>query len=115
MVAGALSLLVGLVGVSGGRLDLELPLLEGRSAERIFTFALVVQGALALVTGWLVLRLRPAARILGIVLASLGIVAGLAQLGSTGTSGLLALALNAFVLYGLLAYGFVFRSGPSPR
>jgi hypothetical protein len=115
IVAGALSLIVGLLGMSGNRLDLELPLLEGRSAERIFLVALVVQGALALATGWLVLRLHPVGRILGIVLASLGIVAGLAQLRSTGTSGLLALALNAFVLYGLIAYGFVFRSGSSPR
>jgi hypothetical protein len=115
MIAGALSLIVGILGVSGSRLDLELPLLDGRSAERLFLFALVVQGALALLAGWLVLRLRPAGRILGIVLASLGIVAGLAQLRSTGSSGLLALALNAFVLYGLIAYGFVFRSGSSPR
>jgi hypothetical protein len=62
----------------------------------------------------LVLRLRPAGRILGIVLASFGILTGLAQLRSTGSSGFLALALNAFVLYGLLTYGYVFKTERSP-
>ena len=114
MVAGALSLVVGLIGMSGDRVNMDLPFLEGESAERIAALGLMVQGALALVAGWLVLRLRPAGRILGIVLASLGILTGLAQLRSTGSSGFLALALNAFVLYGLLTYGFVFKTGRSP-
>ena len=30
-------------------------------------------------------------------------------------AGLLAIALNAFVLYGLFTYGFVFKAGQSPR
>ena len=64
--------------------------------------------------GWLVLRLRPAGRVLGIVLASIGIVTGLVQIGSTGGAGLLAIALNAFVLYGLFTYGFVFKTGSRP-
>jgi len=115
LVAGALSLVVGLMGVTGDRVNVDLPFLEGESAERIAAFGLVAQGGLALLAGWLVLRLRPAGRVLGIVLASLGIVTGLAQLRSTGSSGFLALALNAFVLYGLLTYGFVFKTGQSPR
>lgn len=114
LVAGALSLIVGLMGVSGDRVNIDPPFLEGESAERIAAFGLIVQGALALVAGWLVLRLRPAGRILGIVLASLGILTGLAQLRDTGSSGFLALALNAFVLYGLLTYGFVFKTARSP-
>jgi hypothetical protein len=114
MVAGALSLVVGLIGMSGERIGIDLPFLEGKSAARIAAFGLVVQGALSLVAGWLVLRLRPAGRILGIVLASFGILTGLAQLRSTGSSGFLALALNAFVLYGLLTYGYVFKTERSP-
>lgn len=115
LVAGALSLVVGLMGVTGDRVNIDLPFLEGESAERIAASWLAVQGALSLVAGWLVLRLRPTGRVLGIVLASLGIVTGLAQLRSTGSSGFLALALHAFVLYGLLTYGFVFKTGQSPR
>ena len=115
MVAGALSLVIGLMGVSGDRVNIDIPFVEGASAERIAAFWLVVQGGLELVAGWLILRLRPAGRVLGIVLASLGILTGLAQLRSAGSSGLLGLALYAFVLYGLFTYGFVFKTGPSPR
>ena len=115
MVAGALSLGIGLMGVTGDRVNIDFPFLEGESAERIAAFWLVVQGSLALVAGWLVLRLRPAGRVLGIVIAVLGILTGLAQLRSSGSSGLLGLALDAFVLYALFTYGFVFKTGPSPR
>jgi hypothetical protein len=115
MIAGVLSLIVGLMGVSGDRVDIDIPFFQGESAERIAAYWLVVQGGLALVAGGLVLRLRPAGRVLGIVVASLGILTGLAQLRSAGSSGLLGLALDAFVLYGLFTYGFVFKPGRSPR
>jgi hypothetical protein len=113
--AGVLMLGVGLMGVTGDRVNIDLPFLEGESAERIAAYWLVIQGGLALVAGWLVLRLRPEGRILGIVLAVLGILTGLAQLGSAGSSGLLGLALDAFVLYALFTYGFVFKNERSPR
>jgi hypothetical protein len=115
MVAGALSLVVGLMGVSGDRINFDIPFLEGGPAERFAAFWLVLQGGLSLVAGGLVLRLRPAGRVLGIVVASLGILTGLAQLRSAGSSGLLGLALDAFVLYGLFTYGFVFKTKQSPR
>jgi hypothetical protein len=115
MVAGALSLGIGLMGATGDRVNIDLPFLEGESAERIAAFWLIVQGSLALVAGWLVLRLRPAGRVLGIVIATAGILTGLAQLRSSGSSGLLGLALDAFVLYALFTYGFVFKNERSPR
>lgn len=115
LVAGALSLVVGLMGVTGDSVNVDLPFLEGESAERIAASWLAVQGALSLLAGWLVFRLRPAGRILGIVIASLGILTGLAQLRSSGSSGFLGLALEAYVLYGLFTYGFVFKTGQSPR
>jgi hypothetical protein len=111
-IAGALSLVVGLMGLTGDRVNIDAPFLEGESGTRIAAGVLVVQGALALLAGWLILRLRPAGRTLGLVLAVVGIVSGLAQLGSTGSSGFLTLALDAFVLYGLLAYGYVFKQQP---
>jgi hypothetical protein len=115
MVAGALSLGIGLMGVTGDRVNIDLPFLEGESAERVAAFWLVIQGGLALVAGWLVLRLRPAGRALGILVAVLGILTGLAQLGSAGSSGLLGLALDSFVLYALFTYGFVFKNEQPPR
>jgi hypothetical protein len=115
MVAGALTLVFGFMGLTGDGLDIELPFADGGSVARAVGLGLVVQGALSLLAGVLVLRLRPAGRILGIVIASLGLLSGLATLRSAGSSGLLALALDGFVLYALLAYGFVFRDRAGAR
>jgi hypothetical protein len=114
LISGALSVLFGIVSLSGDT-RLLVPGDEGVISEEVAALYLIVSGALLLVAGWLVLRLRPAGRVLGIVLASIGIVTGLVQVGSTGGAGLLAIALNAFVLYGLFTYGFVFKAGQSPR
>jgi hypothetical protein len=110
LIAGALSLLFGVVALSGDT-RLLVPGGEGAMSEEVVAGYLVISGGLSLLAGWLVLRLRPAGRMLGIVLASLGIVTALVQIGSTGGPGLLAIALNAFVLYGLFTYGFVFKTG----
>jgi hypothetical protein len=115
LVAGVLSVVVGTVGLVGKGLDIDAPFLEGESSQRVAALMLLVQGTLALIAGWMVLRLLPAGRVLGIVVATLGIVTGLMQLRSSGPSGFLALALDAFVLYALFAYGFVFRVGPPAR
>lgn len=114
LISGALSVLFGIVSLTGDT-RLLVPGDEGVISEEVAALYLIVSGALLLVAGWLVLRLRPAGRVLGIVLASIGIVTGLVQVGSTGGAGLLAIALNAFVLYGLFTYGFVFKAGQSPR
>jgi hypothetical protein len=114
LISGALSVLFGIVSLSGDT-RLLVPGDEGVISEEVAAFYLIVSGGLLLVAGWLVLRLRPAGRVLGIVLASIGIVTGLVQIGGTGGAGLLAIALNAFVLYGLFTYGFVFKTGQSPR
>ena len=114
LISGALSVLFGIVSLSGDT-RLLVPGDEGVISEEVAALYLIVSGGLLLVAGWLVLRLRPGGRVLGIVLASIGIVTGLVQVGSTGGAGLLAIALNAFVLYGLFTYGFVFKAGQSPR
>ena len=113
LVAGFLNLLVGLISLSGGT-EFVVPG-GGRVGGGLVALFLVVNGALQLLDGWLVFRLRPAGRILGIALASLGIVVGLLQLGSAGITGILSMLLNAFVLYGLLAYSFVFEQASSAR
>lgn len=113
LVSGSLNLLVGAISLSGGA-TFVVPG-GGRVGGGLVAGSLVAFGALQLVAGWLVLRMRPAGRVLGIVLSTLGIVAGLLQLGSTGVTGVLSILLNAFVLYGLLAYGFVFEQASSSR
>jgi hypothetical protein len=111
IVAGVIALLAGVVVLSGGG-SADVPGLEGRTV--VGTIALVV-GAVDLLTGWLILRLSPAGRVLGIVIAVLGILTGLAQLDGSGPSGLLGVALYGFVLYALLAHGFVFRDAAAAR
>jgi hypothetical protein len=114
LIAGALTIVAGFVLLSnGGRF--ELPGFGDRDVAEIVAIMAFVIGALDVLAGWLVLRLSPTGRILGIVIAVLGILGGLTQLGSSGSSGLLSLALYAFVLYGLLAYGFVFKQQASAR
>lgn len=115
MIAGVLSLLFGSVGLSGDRVAIDAPFLESESARRVASAVLVLHGAVALLAGWLTLRLRPAGRTLGIAVALLGILSGLAQIRTTGSSGFLTLALDAFVLYALIAYGFVFKQQPVDR
>lgn len=114
-IAGVLSLILGLTGLTGGRLVIDFPFLEDPSMARVAALGLAVQGGLALLAAWWVLRLRPSGRILGIVLTSVAMVASLTQIGETGTAGLLAVVLHAFVLYALLAYGFVFKRQPLDR
>jgi hypothetical protein len=112
LVAGVLYLLVGLISLAGGTTFV----VAGNDVEGAsVSIVLLVGGTLQLLAGWLVLRLRPAGRILGIVVATLGIAGGLLQLGSDGTTGVLAMLLDAFVLYALLTYGFVFEQAATTR
>jgi hypothetical protein len=114
LISGSLSALFGIVSLTSDA-RLLVPGGAGAMSEEVVAVYLAISGAVSLLAGWLVLRLRPAGRVMGIVLATLGIVSGLIQIGSTGGPGLLAIALNAFVLYGLFTYGFVFKNEPSPR
>jgi hypothetical protein len=115
MIAGALLLYFGAMDLTGNGVDIDTPFLDGEEAGRVIAVILIVQGGLSLLAGWLTLRLRPAGRILGIVLTVAGIVGALAQLRRSGSSGFLTLALDAFVLYALLTYGFLFKQRPLDR
>jgi hypothetical protein len=115
MIAGALLLYFGAMDLTGDGVDIDTPFLDGEGAGRVIAVILIAQGGLSLLAGWWVLRLRPAGRILGIVLTVVGIVSALAQLRRSGSSGFLTLALDAFVLYALLTYGFLFKQRPLDR
>jgi len=111
IVAGALAILGGIV-LLNSKGGLALPGISERDVARITAIVAFIVGGLDLLAGWLVLRLSSAGRILGIVIAVIGLAGVLSQLGESGSSGILSLALYAFVLYGLLAYGFVFKDEP---
>ena len=114
IVAGALAIIGGFLVINrGSRLD--LPGVDGEPVAGIIAFVAFVLGGLDVLAGWLILRLSPGGRVLGIVIAVLGLLSGLAQLGRTGASGLLTLLLYGYVLYALIAYGFVFRRGSVDR
>lgn len=115
LIGGVLALLFGWMGLVGDGLDIDTPFRSSGSSGRVVAAVLVVQGALSLLAGWLVLRVRPGGRVLGIVLAAFGIVSGLAQLRDTGSSGFLTLALHAYVLYALFAFGFLFKERSAGR
>jgi hypothetical protein len=114
LVAGGLLVLGGFV-ISSSEGGVAFPGLSGNDAATTAAVVAFVFGGLHIVAGLLVLRLSSGGRALGIVLAVIGLVGGLAQLGESGASGLLSLALYAFVLYGLLAFGYVFKAHSSAR
>jgi hypothetical protein len=115
IVAGILAAVAGLFVLNGGG-ALEVPGADtDGGVETLVALGFLALGAFDVVAGVLVLRLSSAGRVLGIVIAGLGILTGLAQLGSSGSSGLLSIALYAFVLYALIAYGFVFRQAAAAR
>jgi hypothetical protein len=115
MIAGALILYFGAMDLTGDGVDIDAPFLDGEGTSRVVALVLIAQGCLSLLAGWWIFRLRPAGRVLGIVLTVIGIVGALAQLRRSGSSGFLTLALDAFVLYALLTYGFLFKQQPLDR
>lgn len=58
-----------------------------------------------------VLLLRPIGRTLGFAMAGIGIVLGLVRAPGDAVSGLMSIALNAFVIYALVAAGPAFDRG----
>jgi hypothetical protein len=59
----------------------------------------------------LVFTLHPLGRPLGLALGAIGVAEGLAHTPSDATSGVMAIALNAFVIWALFATGGSFRRG----
>jgi hypothetical protein len=106
MAAGVLMIVFGVFATLAGVLLLGsgdmLGSIQGIDADLEGTLGVVtlVVGALDLLVGVLILRLRPAGRIGGIVLGTLGLASALLQIGSL--QGVAGLAAYAFVLYALV-------------
>lgn len=116
--AGVILIVLGVLGIFGGLILLALDPgdLSGfstvnleRVARGIGVLALAF-GGLEVLAGVLVLRLSNAGRILGLVLACLGVVGGLGSLGDGAGVGLLSLGLYGLTVYALFAHADVFGS-----
>lgn len=70
-----------------------------------------ILGALQLIGAVLVFSLHPLGRYAGLTLGALGVVLGIARATSDATSGLMAAAMNAFVIWAVIAAGPSFRRG----
>ena len=118
MTAAAVILIVlGALGIAGGLILLALDPadLSGfstvnfeRLARGIGVLAMAFGGFEAL-AGVLVLRLSNAGRILGLVVATLGVVGGVGSLGDGAGVGLLSLGLYGLTVYALFAHRDVFQ------
>jgi hypothetical protein len=116
--AGVILIVLGALGIFGGLILLALDPadLSGfstvnleRVARGIGVLAMVF-GGLEVLAGVLVLRLSNAGRILGLVLACLGVVGGLGSLGDGAGVGLISLGLYGLTAYALFADRHVFGS-----
>jgi hypothetical protein len=115
--AGVILIVLGALGIFGGLVLLALDPgdLNGFSTvnlERVargFGLLAMAFGGLEVLAGVLILRLSNAGRILGLVLACLGVVGGLGSLGDGAGVGLLSLGLYGLTVYTLFAHGDVFR------
>jgi hypothetical protein len=77
-------------------------------AKSVGLFSLVV-GALEVLAGVLVLRRSDGGRIFAIVLASIGLLGGIASVSGGSALGVVTLGLYAFVIYALFANRAAFR------
>jgi hypothetical protein len=109
IVLGALGILIGVV-LALSRNAMGVEELVPRDAVVAVGISTMVLSALELLAGVLVLRRSNAGRVLGIALAGLGVLGGIAGLASEGSAAV-GLVLNGLILYGLLAHARAFRRG----
>jgi hypothetical protein len=107
LVSGGLAVLGSLLILSSG----DRTALPGMGADAVHTLGAIalVIGGVEVLAGILVLRLVPAGRVLGIILAGLGVLGALRTLGSP--QSMITLAVDGFVIYALVSTGDAFRRG----
>ena len=108
ITAGVLTLLAGLIVVLAGSDVLVDGEPIGDAARTVATIA-VALGAVDVVTGILVLRLVPLARILGFGLAGLTVLIGLITLAQGSARSFLQILMGALTIWALAAAGPAFR------
>ncbi len=104
-IGGAFGVLGGLVAVTGGGI------LGGGLGGIAVVFGILTLaiGGLEIYAGVQVLALKEQGRIIGLVLAAIGALLSLLQIGASPGSAILGLAINGFVLYALSTTASAFR------
>jgi hypothetical protein len=104
-IGGGLGILGGLLAVAGGGI------LGGSLGGLAVVLGLIwlAVGGLEIYAGVQVLALKEQGRIIGIVLAALGALLSLAQIGASPGSAIIGLAINGFILYALVTNASSFQ------
>jgi hypothetical protein len=104
-IGGGLSILAGLLAVTGGGI------LGGGLGGVAIVFGLfsLAVGALQIYAGVQVLALKEQGRIIAIVLAAIGLVLSLLQIGASPGGAIIGLAINGFIIYALVTNASSFR------
>lgn len=105
VAGGFAALAAGLILLTGDGASIEG---AGGDVPTVVVLVALVLAALEIGAGLLVLRCAPIGRTLGIVVAALGIVGGLAATASP--QGIVTIAIFGFVLYALVTNAQAFRS-----
>lgn len=110
LIQAALTGLGGALVLSLRTSSLSPQLLQTRTTQLSQTVGvlLVVLAALELIAGLLVLRLSGAGRLLGLVLAGVGLVTGVVALVDGQGTAILGMAMNLFLIYAFTTTGDVF-------
>ncbi len=104
-IGGGFGILGGLVAVTGGGI------LGGGlgGIAVVFGILMLAIGGLEIYAGVQVLALKEQGRIIGLVLAGIGALLALLQIGASPGSSILGLAINGFVIYALTTTASAFR------
>ncbi len=104
-IGGALGILAGLVAVTGGGL------LGGGlgGLAVVLGIAMLAVGGLEIYAGVQVLALKEQGRVIALVLAAIGALLALAQIGASPGSAILGLAINGFIIYALVTNAGAFQ------
>lgn len=104
-IGGGLGLLAGLLAVTGGGL------IGGRLGGLAIVLGLLTLavGGLEIYAGVQVLALKEQGRILAVVLAAIGALLALVQIGASPGSSVIGLAINGFIIYALVTNAASFR------
>ncbi len=97
-IAGGLSILGGIIAVFGGGFYIGF----GGGALILFGILSIALGALQIWAASGIMRLREQARMVGLVLAVIGVVLTLANLVSGAPSGILPLLIDGFIIWALV-------------
>ncbi len=104
-IGGGLGLLAGLFAVTGGGI------LGGSLGGLAIVLGLIslAVGGLEIYAGVQVLALKEQGRMLGLVLAGVGALLSLVQIGASPGSSIIGIAINGFIIYALVTNASAFR------